>query len=162
MPSVLCLKDKQGREPAMAQPLPEAIREWLQRERAWKSGLDPNGCTTIAFTPLPESRTQLVTPGLPNTPEKTQVPAVFTECQLKLDRGPWEVHVGRVYVVRGHAVQEGTLILPQQSPKAIVAQVVNGMEDATQSICRYRQLVMGCLKNGSGHLNSGRARQGGM
>ena len=39
--------------------------------------------------------------------------------------------MGRVYVVRGHIVKEGTLSLPLQGPKAVVAQVVNAMEDAT-------------------------------
>ena len=115
----------------MAKLIPEAIKEWLSRERAWRPGLDPNGCTTIAFTPLPENRTQLVTLGLPNAPEDAQVPAVFTECQLRLDKGSWELHVGRVYVTRGHKVHEGMLILPQQGSQAIVAQVLNGVEDST-------------------------------
>ena len=114
----------------MAQIIPEAIREWLSKERAWKPGLDPNGCTTLAFTPLPENRSQLVTLGLPNNPEEVQVPAVFTDCQLRLDKGPWELLIGRVYVVRGQVVRGGMLILPPQSPNAVVAQVVNGMEDA--------------------------------
>ena len=114
----------------MAAPLPEPIKAWLRSEKAWKPGLDPATCTTLAFAPLPERRTQLVTLGLPNFPDEVQTPAIFTECQLRLDSGSWNLKIGTVYVVRGHKVEQGTLVLPPRTSVSLVAQVVNDIEDA--------------------------------
>ena len=114
----------------MATLVPEPIRMWLRGEKAWKPGLDPKICTTIAFTPLPEKRTQLVTLGLPNTPEEAQTAAVFTDCQLRLENGGWDLQIGRVYVARGHAVEQGTLLLPPRTSGSLVVPVVNDVQDA--------------------------------
>ena len=111
--------------------MPRVIQNWLGREQEWRPGLDPKVCDILAFTTLPGGLAQLVSLGLPNKPEETQTQPVFSEHYLGLICGPRRVLTGHVYVTRGFRIVESNLILPHDSPHAVVARVANGITDAT-------------------------------
>ena len=115
----------------MAGAMPQVIQNWLGREQEWRPGLDPKVCDILAFTALPGGLAQLVSLGLPNKPEETQTQPVFSKHYLGLICGPRRILTGHVYVTRGFHIAESNLILPQDSPHAVVARVANGITDAT-------------------------------
>ena len=114
----------------MAGVIPQAIKNWLVREQEWRPGLDPRACDILAFTVLPGGLAQLVSLALPNRPEETQTQPVFTENYLGLICKPRQILTGHVYVTRGFQIIDSSLILPQDSPHAVVARVANGITDA--------------------------------
>ena len=117
---------------AMANTLPRVLEDWLRKEQGWKPGMDPRACDTLAFTALPGGLAQLVSLGLPNRPEETQALPAFTDRYLGLVCGDRHIMIGHVYVTKGFQIIDSNLVLPQDTPHAIVTRIANGINDVTQ------------------------------